>query len=178
MNTLLKLSISSFVYFLAIISQPVLSSERVFKDVLFVGGADNYQSAAIAHGLSNIIRDNLVFYLRESHFHFGKPCSQNESNCRQNLEFNVGFKTTSLDLNTDGVDEVLVYYQGPASCGSGGCNTYILSGEGRNWAIIGQFFSGPNASILEKKTKGYMSVKYGSGEQVHICDFNGVGYDC
>ena len=37
------------------------------------------------------------------------------------------YKAASVNLNGDGVPEVLVYANGPEDCGSGGCDLYVLA---------------------------------------------------
>lgn len=48
----------------------------------------------------------------------------------------AGFITAWSDLNGDGKDEALVYLVDPGTCGSGGCNLYVLTdgGDG-SWAV-------------------------------------------
>jgi len=56
----------------------------------------------------------------------GKPLSQQ-----------ARLVTAFTDLNGDGVNEVVVYLLDPSFCGSGGCNTFILSQAGPDWHVVG-----------------------------------------
>ena len=45
--------------------------------------------------------------------------------------------TAFTDLNGDGLNEAVVYLLDPSLCGSGGCNTFILTQNGRRWQVVG-----------------------------------------
>jgi hypothetical protein len=45
-------------------------------------------------------------------------------------EDGLTYKSGSFDLDSDGVDELLVYPAGPMRCGSGGCNLVVLRKSG------------------------------------------------
>jgi putative lipoprotein len=49
-------------------------------------------------------------------------------------QFTTGFS----DLNGDGNDEAIVYLLDGSTCGSGGCNTYVLAQQGADaWRVVG-----------------------------------------
>lgn len=56
------------------------------------------------------------------------------------------YKSASVDLNADGIDEEIVFLEGPYWCGSGGCNALVLQANGVGYDIVGQF-SVTNAPI-------------------------------
>jgi hypothetical protein len=41
-----------------------------------------------------------------------------------------------VDLNGDGVDEAIVYFQSRGTCGSGGCRLFVLASRGRLWRRV------------------------------------------
>ncbi len=46
------------------------------------------------------------------------------------------YQSAQADLNGDKKPEILVYATGRETCGSGGCNLYILSPEGRSYQVV------------------------------------------
>ena len=46
------------------------------------------------------------------------------------------YSSAFVDLNGDGVQEVIVYVTSPSLCGSGGCVTLILASAGANYKIV------------------------------------------
>jgi len=49
---------------------------------------------------------------------------------------NTRYVWNSIDLNNDGIDEVIVYPAGPLICGSGGCETLIFQSKGKAFTLI------------------------------------------
>src|SRR5690242_4943591 len=48
------------------------------------------------------------------------------------------FITAFVDLNGDGRNEAVVYLLDPSFCGSGGCNTFVLTqGNRAAWQVVG-----------------------------------------
>ena len=145
-------------------------------------GVTRYESEAIATGLVDLITENFRYWFTESHFPFGQYCSTGEENCRQNLNFEVTFSTASLDLNSDGIDEVIVRYNGPGYCGSGGCHSYILKKYNSGFAVIGKFFPGTKVEISSNRTEGYADIYYhGKGKTTpFVCKYsaNQQKYQC
>ena len=45
-------------------------------------------------------------------------------------------RTGSADLNGDGRPERIVYADQPSHCGSGGCDLYVLSPQGRRFRVV------------------------------------------
>ena len=46
------------------------------------------------------------------------------------------FQAVDVDLDRDGVDEVVAYIDDPGFCGTGGCNTLILKRVGDNYRTV------------------------------------------
>lgn len=49
------------------------------------------------------------------------------------------YESASVDLNADGVDEEIIFLEGPYWCGSGGCNALVLQTNGMGYDLVGQF---------------------------------------
>ena len=63
------------------------------------------------------------------------------------------------DLNGDGVDEALVYLQSRSSCGSGGCNLYVLASRGGYWRrVSGHTITRPPIRILPARHHGWRDL--------------------
>ena len=148
------------------------------NNLKFFEGADEYATEAIALGLSNLIADDLHFFMTESHFIHGPRCSAEESDCRQQLRFEVNFRTATFDLNQDGVDEVFVWYSAPGQCGSGGCSTYVLQQKLKNWEVIGRAFPGGKVVISPQSTNGYFDFYYYGKTAKYSCKFDESAYNC
>jgi hypothetical protein len=64
-----------------------------------------------------------------------------------------------VDLNGDGVNEVLAYVTGDGACGSGGCNLFILqSKNGRYDPITELSITWPPIRILDSKSNGWHDI--------------------
>jgi hypothetical protein len=111
--------------------------ERAIK-LTFKEGANKYEAHAIAQSLGDTLAYDFKYYVKESHFTYGPSCRFIDPNCRENLTFETTFHTTSVDLNGDGADEVIVTLEAPNICGSGGCTAYILDSSSGVWKVIGK----------------------------------------
>jgi|TARA_B110000879_G_scaffold203504_1_gene281178 hypothetical protein len=143
-------------------------------------GANKFESQAIALAMADLIADTLKFYVEDSHLIYGPNCADKTIECRGNLEFNISFKAATIDLNADKIDEVIVYYEAPNFCGSGGCSSYILgqADGGSGWEILGQFFPGYEPSISSSQYNRYSDIVYNGRDNSYRCRFNGDRYDC
>ena len=76
--------------------------------------------------------------MEESHFINGPSCYDKTVECRGNLTFNIDFKAASVDLESDEIDNVIVYDDALGLCGSGGCTSYILAQRymDNNWVTL------------------------------------------
>ena len=101
--------------------QMASAEEEVLTPLQFKDGANAYEIEAISSGLSDLIKETFEHWFSESHFIYPPSCSSDVINCRKNLDFEIDFETASVDLNNDGKLEVIVYYNAPSYCGSGGC---------------------------------------------------------
>ena len=61
-----------------------------------------------------------------------------------------------VDLNGDGVPEILAYMRGPHSCSSSGCEMFVLRQEGSQYSVIAKMLMGWSPIIVSsKRTKGW-----------------------
>lgn len=61
-----------------------------------------------------------------------------------------------IDLNGDGVDEVVAYLDAPGWCGTGGCTTLVLKRAGNSYVIVGQLpATRPPIRALGERTHGW-----------------------
>jgi hypothetical protein len=142
-------------------------------------GANKYESKAIASALSDKLAADFKFYVDESHFISGPSCfGGNGSECRGNLNYEVKFRTASVDLNQNGIDEVIVYYDALNVCGSSGCGSFILQNKNDYWGIIGEFFPGHTVAVSHVKTNGFSDIIYQTQDNQWTCVHNGDYYQC
>jgi len=143
-------------------------------------GANAYESKAIASAMSERILDTFKYYVEESHFVYGPSCADKTVECRDNLDFSINFRVASVDLNSDDIDEVIVYYEAPNFCGSGGCTSYILAPTNMDdsWVILGKFFPGYEPSISSTTANGHNDIHYKGDNGIYICRYNGSSYSC
>ncbi|WP_226698969.1 hypothetical protein [Qipengyuania gaetbuli] len=72
------------------------------------------------------------------------------------------------DLNGDGADEAIVHIITPYFCGTGGCNTLVLTPAGPMWSKVAEIsVSRTPISVLDSETNGWkdlaISVSGGGG---------------
>jgi len=150
-------------------------------EIILMDGVNKYESEAIASALYDEISDALKIYVQDSHFFYGPVCNSNEK-CRQNLEFNMDFKTASYDLNLDGKNEVIVTLINTILCGFGGCTSYILEKKSKAWKVIGRFFPGEKIEVSSNKNNEYFNIYYFGKSNTYSCIYkkndNGYDYDC
>jgi hypothetical protein len=161
-----------------ILASPAATQE--LKPIVLKDGANAYETKAIASAMSERILDTFKYYVEESHFIHGPRCADKTVECRGNLDFNINFRAASVDLNSDGIDEVIVYYEAPGFCGSGGCTSYILAPTNMDdsWVILGKFLSGYGPSISSLTTNGHNDIHYAGKNDGSICRYNGESYSC
>ena len=86
------------------------------------------------------------------------------------------------DLDDDGVEEAIVYLAGMYFCGSGGCNTLVLTPAGPMWRKVGEIsVSRTPITVLESSTNGWkdltVAVAGGGGEAgTALLRFDGRAY--
>ena len=143
-------------------------------------GANAYESKAIASAMSERILDTFKYYFEESYFIHRPRCADKTVECRDNLDFSINFRAASVDLNSDDIDEVIVYFEAPNFCGSGGCTSYILAPTNMDdsWVILGEFFPGYDPSISTLTTNGHNNIHYKGDNGSYICRYNGQSYSC
>ena len=151
--------------------QMASAQEEVLTPLQFQEGGNAYEVKAISLGLSNLIKNTFEHWFSESHFIYPPRCSSDVSVCRKNLDFEISFETASFDLNSDGKLEVIVYYNAPASCGSGGCWSYILEEELGSFRIIGEVFPGGIIDVSNLTSDGYHNLLYYGKDRSYSCEF-------
>jgi hypothetical protein len=63
------------------------------------------------------------------------------------------------DLNSDGTQEAIVHLVGRKWCGSGGCNTLILTPSGNSWRIMANVaITQPPIRVLTDTSNGWRSI--------------------
>ena len=152
------------------------------KEIIFINKdevVNSYQAQAISFSLFEKISDTLQIYIQQSHvpFMFKTKDSKVKFLPDTPLSELLTFKAVSIDLNNDGIDEVITYVSGNLVCGSSGCTSYILQGKEKNWEIIGDFFPGGNFLVSNKKTNGFFDISY-TGSEKYSCKFKGKSYQC
>ena len=151
--------------------QMASTEEEVLTPLQFKDGASAYEVKAISSGLSDLIKDTFEHWFSESHFIYPPRCSSDVNDCRKNLDFNITFETATFDLNNDGKLEVIVYYNAPAYCGSGGCWSYILEEELGSFKIIGEVFPGGKIDVSNLTSDGYYNLHYFGKDKSYSCKF-------
>jgi len=152
------------------------------KEIIFFNKdetVNSYQAQAISFSLFEVISDILEIYIQESHvpFMFETKDSKIKFLPDKPLSDLLTFKAVSIDLNNDGIDEVITYVSGNLVCGSSGCQSYILQGKEKDWKIIGEYFPGGHTLISSNKTNGYFDISY-TGSKKYSCKFKGKSYQC
>ena len=91
-------------------------------------------------------------------------------------------RTGRVDLDGDGVDEVLAYVAGPTRCGTGGCNLLVLKDDGNSFTKIGDIsVTQLPLGVLETSTNGMRDLwvtVYGGGmpQALMKIPFDGSAY--
>ena len=162
----------------------MLASPAVTQDlkpILLKEGANAYETEAINSAMSELIADTFKYYAENFHPFMSSPsCINKTVECRGNLTFNINFKAASVDLDSDEIDEVIVYYNAPGYCGSGGCTSYILAQRymDNNWVILGKFFPGSRPSISSLMTNGHYDIHHKGKSESYKCQYDGEIYSC
>ena len=81
------------------------------------------------------------------------------------------FRVTSIDLNKDGVNEVVLEDRRQYMCGSGGCTNYIFQKRDGQWFRMGRFFPGGTFEISEKARNGDVTIYFSGKENNYACVF-------
>ena len=140
---------------------------------------NKYQYEAISNGLFNIYADTLKIYLQESHvpYLFENDESKILYPPAKQLSDIIKYKATSVDLNDDGVNEVVAYTEGSLVCGSGGCTSYILQEINSDWKIIGEFFPGHIFETNNNRTNGFLKIFFNDNLD-NSCLYESNSYNC
>ena len=140
---------------------------------------DLYQYKAISTGLFHIYADTLKTYLQESHVPYLFEDDESKILYPPTIQLTdiIKHKAISIDLNNDGVNEVLAYTEGSLVCGSGGCTSYILQEINNDWKIIGEFFPGNIFETNKIKNNDFLNI-YFSDTLKYLCSYEGNNYEC
>jgi hypothetical protein len=147
-----------------------------------------YQHDAISFGLFEIMADSFKDALQDQTRYYFETKDTKMSYPGPFVRFD--FKAVSIDLNDDGIEEVIAYMFGPDHCGSGGCVSYILQNMevserdydgteviAEDWKIIGSPFPGDIIFISSNKTNGYFDISHSSGwDEKYSCKFKNGRY--
>lgn len=97
----------------------------------------------------------------------------------------INFLTDRYDLDSDGVEEVFVYFDADDWCGSRGCSLIILQNRNGKWQEIlnaSTKIGNDNVSVIQSNvTKGYYDIVFDelsfSGKHtLHFWKWDGVRY--
>jgi len=140
---------------------------------------DHYQYKAISNSLFDIYADTLKIYLQESHVPYLFENDESKILYPPTTQLNdiIKHKAISIDLNDDGVNEVIAYTEGSLVCGSGGCTSYILQETNSDWKIIGEFFPGHFFETNKNNTNGFLNI-YFNDNLDHSCLYKDNSYNC
>jgi hypothetical protein len=98
------------------------------------------------------------------------------------LEQELRYFNSFVDLNDDGRKEAVVYLYGPGICGSGGCNTLVLTPYRSSYRVIaGIIISNPPIRVLNTSSPGWRTLaiweRGGGGRSGEVeLPFNGKTY--
>ena len=168
------------IFFVSLIWLNISTADE--KEIIFNNEEEvvnSYQAKAISYGLVDKITDTLKTYIQESHVPFMFESNNSKIKFLPDTPLSelLTFKAVSIDLNNDGIEEIITYVSGNLVCGSSGCSSYILQGKEKDWKIIGEYFPGANTIISSNKTKGFFDISY-IGSKKYSCKFNGKSYQC
>ena len=140
---------------------------------------DMYQYKAISNALFDIYADTLKMYLQESHvpYLFENDESKILYPPTTKLSDIIQHKAISIDLNDDGVNEVIAYMEGSLVCGSGGCTSYILQKINSDWKIIGEFFPGHIFETNKNHNNGFLKIYFNDSFE-DKCLYQDNNYKC
>ena len=99
-----------------------------------------------------------------------------------NIDETTMFSYAFVDLNGDRRDEAIVYLTGRSWCGTGGCNTYVLTPDGESYRFVARVpATRTPIRVLDKMSHGWHSVTTVVREDAtHIYEgelrFNGQKY--
>ena len=76
-----------------------------------------------------------------------------------NIDPTTMFSFAFVDLNGDGKDEAIVYLTGRSWCGTGGCNTYVLTTDGESYRFVARVpATRTPIRALDKMSHGWHSI--------------------
>lgn len=95
-----------------------------------------------------------------------EPVSQMEDFLRHDLRESTSaddktakYTKAFVDLNGDGMDEVIVYITGRTLCGTGGCNTLVLARQGATYRVVADItITRPPIRVLKSKSNGWRNL--------------------
>lgn len=96
----------------------------------------------------------------------GEPTARDAPALIEFLQHYVGepdqatrYKSAEVDLNGDGIKEVIVYFVGNRWCGSGGCSALILQPQGSSYKIVTKLtIVRPPISVLTRTSYGWSNL--------------------
>ena len=159
MGKLLKICL----LFLTLSLNALSASEKDYgnlTEIILENGLNNKQSREVAKGLADDLEYIFKSWLTKSHFIFYPRCSSDDNeDCRQNLNFKINFSSASIDLDNDEIDDLLVRVEHENVCGAGDCFVVdILLGGDIASVKAGRF--GPRNIYVSDKTKHGLKYIY------------------
>ena len=167
------------ILFVACLSNHLKANESKFDFSNTDYEIDKYQYKAISVGLFDFYADILKTYLQESHVPYLFENDESKILYPPPVQLSdiIQHKAISIDLNGDGVNEVVAYTEGSLVCGSGGCTSYILQKINSDWKIIGEFFPGHFFETNENQTNGFLNI-YFNDTLDYSCLYQTNNYEC
>ena len=157
--------------------KPALFGYGNLTEIYLKPGLTNKQSKEVAIGLADDLNYIFNYWLTESHFIYYPRCSnENSQNCRQNLIFDVDFSAASLDLDNDGVDDLLVRIEHEIWCGVGACDKIDILLNGDIVGIKAGILGGSRYYVSDKTLHGLRYLFFETDcriniDEENICDF-------
>ena len=102
----------------------------------------------------------------------------NENAASEDLRYHYN----TVDLNSDGKLDAIVFVSGDSICGTGGCEVLIFKGDGKNYSLLTEMsVSRPPIFVGAMKTKGWSDLVmevYGGGIKSYfaVLKFDGKSY--
>ena len=76
-----------------------------------------------------------------------------------NIDETTMFSYAFVDLNGDGKDEAIVYLTGRSWCGTGGCQTYVITPDGESYRFVARVpATRTPIRMLDKTSHGWHSI--------------------
>ena len=172
--------LTTFVLSLTLSLNSLFASEKDYgnlTEIILENGLNNEQSREVAKALKDDLEQIFNGWLTDTHFIYYPICSnENSQNCRQNLIFDVDFSAASLDLDNDGVDDLLVRIEHEIWCGVGAGDKIDILLNGDIVGIKAGILGGSRYYVSDKTLHGLRYLFFETDcriniDEENICDF-------